>query len=419
MIAEITAGRVRGVARPDGVTAFLGVPYAGAERFTAPRPVQPWSGIRDAAAFGPAAPQQPSRLERVMGAFEIPQDEQCLSLNVWTPANGGGRARPVLVFLHGGGFTSGSGGLDWYGGAEFAARGDVVVVTVNYRLGVLGFLRLPGLSPGNLGLLDQLAALRWVRHHIAAFGGDPANVTVAGQSAGAQSILALLSRGRARGLFRRVILQSTPAGMLPASPDDAERTGLVLLDELGIEPGEAARLRDAPVGSLVSALGAVARRTAVPFNPTPPFQLVAEDDLVAPDPVAAVGALAADGVEVLMGTTRDEAAAFFPGDDRAAETVTGQMFLRPSLHLALLLTEQGNAPWFYRFDWHPRSGPFGACHCIELPFILGGADAWRDAPMLAGERPRSLVDETRRAWTGFVRDGDPGWTRGTTRLFTG
>ncbi|GAA1553394.1 carboxylesterase family protein [Actinomadura kijaniata] len=418
MIAEISTGRVRGVARPDGVTAFLGVPYADAERFAAPRPVRPWSGVRDAVAPGPAAPQRPSRLERVMGGFEVPQDERCLSLNVWTPA-GGGPARPVLVFLHGGGFTSGSGGLGWYDGAEFAARGDVVVVTVNYRLGVLGFLRLPAVSPGNLGLLDQLTALRWIRDHIAAFGGDPANVTVAGQSAGAQSILALLSRGRARGLFRRAILQSTPAGMLPDSPADAERTGHILLDELGIEPGEAARLRVAPADALVSALGAVARRTAVPLNPAPPFQLVADDDLVAPDPVAAVGAPTADGVDVLMGTTRDEAAAFFPGDDRAVETVTGQMFLRPSLRLARLLTGHGNAPWSYRFDWHPRNGPFGACHCIELPFILGSADAWRDAPMLADERPRTLVDETRRAWTGFVRDGDPGWARGTTRHFTG
>ncbi|MBE1532716.1 carboxylesterase/lipase family protein [Actinomadura algeriensis] len=448
MIAEIGAGRVRGVAAPGGGTAFLGIPYARAGRFAAPGPVRPWTGVRDAAAPGPAAPQTPSRLERVMGGFRVPQDEDCLSLNVWTPTTGGGPARPVLVFLHGGGFTSGSGGLGWYGGAEFAAAGDAVVVTVNYRLGVLGFLRLPGVSPGNLGLLDQLAALAWVRDEIAAFGGDPAAVTVAGQSAGAQSILVMLAGGRARGLFRRAILQSTPAGMLPAAPDDAERTARVLLDELGVDPGDAARLADVPVDALLAAQGAVARRAAVPLSPVPPFQLVADGDLVASDPVAAAGPC---GVDVLAGVTRDEAAAFFADDARvralgpddlagvaaawfgdpgraapggrtteriAVDMSTDHMFREPLARLARSLAGHGNPPWEYRFDWGPADGPFGACHCIELPFVLGTAAAWRDSPMLAGERPAALVERTRRAWAGFVRDGDPGWARGTARRFT-
>lgn len=415
MIAETGAGRVRGVAAPGGVTAFLGIPYAHAGRFAAPGRVRPWTGVREAAAPGPAAPQSPSRLERVMGGFRVPQDEDCLSVNVWTPEAGGGPPRPVLVFLHGGGFTSGSGGLGWYGGAEFAAAGDLVVVTVNYRLGALGFLRLPGVSPGNLGLLDQLAALAWVRDEIGAFGGDPDAVTVAGQSAGAQSILALLPRGRDRGLFRRAILQSAPAGMLPAGPDEAERAGRLLLDELGVGAREASRLADVPVGALLAAQGAVARRTAVPLSPVPPFQLVADGDLVAQDPVAVAGAR---GVDVLAGVTGDEAAAFFPGDERRVR-VADQMFRDPLARLARSLAGHGAPPWEYRFDWRPAGGPFGACHCIELPFVLGSAAAWRDAPMLAGERPAALVERTRRAWAGFVRDGDPGWTRGTTRHFSG
>ena len=448
MIVETAAGRVRGV-REGSLTAFRGIPYACADRFAAPGPVRPWPGVRDASTPGPAAPQPASRLERVMGRFEMPQsEEECLTLNVWAPP---GDARPVLVFLHGGGFTSGSGGLDWYSGTELAAQGDLVVVTLNYRLGVLGFLRLPGVSDGNLGLLDQLAALHWVRDNIAAFGGDPGNVTVAGQSAGAQSILALLSGGRARGLFRRAILQSTPGGMLPAPPADAERTGALLLDELGIDPASTDRLATVPVADLLVAQGAVARRTAVPLSAVPPFQLVADGDLVAADPVAEVGARAADGVALMMGTTRDEAAAFYALDDRVAalgpdelariaarwfgdpgraapqgrtaarvaiDLATDQLFREPMLRLARALTGNGAAPWLYRFDWHPPRGPFGACHCIELPFVLGTAESWRDAPMLDGDPPAGLVRKVRRSWGGFVHRGDPGWPADTTHHFS-
>ncbi|GGT60856.1 carboxylesterase/lipase family protein [Actinomadura citrea] len=448
MIVEMAAGRVRGVSEGP-LTAFRGIPYARADRFAAPGPVRPWPGVRNASAPGPAAPQPASRLERVMGGFQAAQsEEKCLTLNVWAPPGDG---HPVLVFLHGGGFTSGSGGLDWYGGGELAAQGDLVVVTLNYRLGVLGFLRLPGLSEGNLGLLDQLAALRWVRDNVAAFGGDPGKVTVAGQSAGAQSILALLSGGRAHGLFGRAILQSTPAGMLPDSPDEAERTGALLLDELGVEPGQAARLVDLPVSGLLAAHGAVARRTAAPLSAVPPFQLVADGDLVAADPVAEVGRRAAGGVQLMMGTTRDEAAAFYALDDQVAalgpdelariaahwfgdpgraapegrtaariaiDLATDQMFREPTLRLAESLTGNGAAPWLYRFDWHPPHSPYGACHCIDLPFVLGTPGAWRDAPMLDGAPPAGLVREVRRHWTGFVRQGDPGWAAGTTHHFT-
>ncbi|MFC6881693.1 carboxylesterase/lipase family protein [Actinomadura yumaensis] len=448
MIAETAAGRVRGAAAGP-VTAFRGIPYARADRFAEPRPVRPWPGVRDAAAPGPAAPQPASRLERVMGPFQMPQAEQCLSLNVWAPP---GQGRPVLVFLHGGGFTSGSGGADWYDGAELAAAGDLVVVTANYRLGVLGYLRLPPVSEGNLGLLDQLAALEWVRDNIAAFGGDPGNVTVAGQSAGAQSILALLSGRRAGGLFQRAILQSTPAGMLPDTPDAAERTGRLLLDELGLDPGQEAALTDVPVADLLTAQGAVAQRAAAPLSPVPPFQLIADGELVAGDPVEVTGARAADGVQILMGTTRHEAAAFFAdnprtralsqedlteiatrwfGDpERAApggrttteivvDMVTDQMFREPAHRLARLLTDGGAAPWLYRFDWHPPHSPYGACHCIELPFVLGTAAAWREAPMLDGDPPPELVRRVRRSWTGFAQRNDPGWTPGTTHNFTG
>ncbi|MFI6217451.1 carboxylesterase/lipase family protein [Nocardia brasiliensis] len=406
-IVETTSGPVRGIAE-GGVTAYRGVPYAEAKRFGTPERAA-WTGVLTADEFGPAAPQLASRLERVMGSFEVPQAEDCLSLNVWAPPGDG---HPVLVFLHGGGFSSGAGSLDWYGGAEFAARGEVVVVTVNYRLGVLGYLRLPGISDGNLGLLDQIAALTWVRENIAAFGGDPDRVTAAGQSAGAISLVALLSGEPGRGLFQQAILQSTPLGMVPATPEEAEQTGAKLLQELGIE---AAQLDAVPVADLLAAQFAVASRA--PSGILPPFQLTGDGTLVAADPVAAVGREV--DIPILLGTTRDEGAAFLPDDREAMAAATEHVFAGPARQLAATLDARGVAPWLFRFDWQPADSPFGACHCLELPFLLGDAAAWRAAPMLRGERPQQLVDEMRDRWLAFVTTGDPGWSRGDTRHFTG
>ncbi|MFI7004787.1 carboxylesterase/lipase family protein [Nocardia sp. NPDC050175] len=407
-IVETGVGKVRGVVE-GGVTAYRGIPYAQAARFGKPEPSAPWTGVREAAEFGPAAPQLASRLARVMGNFEIPQGEDCLSLNVWAPPGDG---HPVLVFLHGGGFSSGAGSLGWYDGAEFAALGDVVVVTVNYRIGVFGYLRLPGVSDGNLGLLDQIAALSWVRENIAAFGGDPDRVTAAGQSAGAISLVAMLSGEQGSGLFQQAVLQSTPLSMLPDTPDEAARTGGKLLQELGIE---AEQLGAVPVAELLAAQSAVASRA--PSGIIPPFQLTGDGTLVDVDPATAVGRHST--MPILLGTTRDEAAAFFSDDWDAMEQATEQGFGGPTRRLGVALSERGVAPWLYRFDWQPEGSPFGACHCLELPFLLGTAAAWQDAPMLQGERPQPLVDEMRRSWISFVRDGDPGWERGSTRHFTG
>lgn len=412
MIAETAGGKIRGIASGP-VTAFRGIPFARAARFAPPEPASPWPGVLVAERPGPAAPQSPSRLAAVLGSHESPQSEDCLTLNVWTPP---GRGHPVLVFLHGGGFTTGSGGLPWYDGAELAARGDIVVVTANYRLGALGFLRLPGVSPGNLGLLDQVAALEWVRDNIAGFGGDPGAVTVAGQSAGALSILALLAGGRGGELFHRAILQSTPAGMDPQTPAEAEHIGALLLRELSIDAGDAVRLAGIPVTELLAAQTAVVRRYTGPRTPVPPFRLVAAAEWGGPDPIAAVGT-SADSTALMIGTTRNEAAAFDPGDPGAARTVTERIFAAPMRRLALLCGGRGRMPWMYRFDWAPPGGPFGACHCIELPFLFGNSAAWRNAPMLAGRHPAGLTDRVGRAWSGFVRDGDPGWARGTTHLF--
>jgi para-nitrobenzyl esterase len=392
---RIDQGELRG-RRQAGVLAFLGVPYAappvGPARFRPPQPPQPWHGVRDATRVGPAAPQRRSRLAHVMGERVVEQSEDCLTLNVWTPEPGGSR-RPVLVFLHGGGFLTGSGGLDWYDGAELARRGGLVVVTVNYRLGALGFLYL---DEGNLGLRDQIQALRWVRENIAAFGGDPDAVTAAGQSGGAISILAMLSGSAARGLFHRAILQSTPAGMPPMTVEQAEARAAEFRSVLAGDP------RDRPVADLLDAQQEILRRHP---GPIPPYQLVADGVTVVDDLIAATGA--ADGVPILIGTTRDEAGSF-----HRDAAMTESMFRAPAIRLAEVLARHGNPAWMYRFDWSAPGSPFGACHCIELPFVLGNLPAWRDAPMLADAGPgtlAALVGAVQPSWIAFARDGYPGW----------
>ncbi|MEV0236073.1 carboxylesterase family protein [Nonomuraea sp. NPDC050786] len=397
-LVHAPAGLLRGASK-GAATAYLGIPYGSAERFAAPRPAERWTGVREATRPGPAAPQPASRLARVMGpGSDLRQGEDCLSVNVRTP---GGSGLPVLVWLHGGGFSSGSGAEAWYDGALLAERGRMVVVTLNYRLGALGYLYLsPQFGPADVGLLDQIAALQWVRKNIAAFGGDPDRVTLAGQSAGALSALALLHHPTGRGLFRQVILQSTPAGVRPYSTGEAAGVGEIFLDALGLRPDDAERLRTLPLSDLLAAQAETVRRTARPLTVTPPFQLVASGGVPA-DLTAGVP----KDVPMLIGTTRDEAWAFFPG---TPAELTERLFRDGSLHLA----EEVDHAHVYQFDWSPPGSPFGACHCIELPFVFGDLDAWRASPMLTGAEPahlERLVEQVQRTWTSFVHTGSPGW----------
>ena len=221
-LVETRRGAVRGVGK-DGLVLFRGLPYArppiGPLRFRPPEPPEAWSGIRDATRFGSSAPQNGALIGPLMSLGIGRTGEDCLHLNIWTPA-ADGRRRPVMVWIHGGAFILGSGSQMLYDGAALARRGDVVVVTINYRLGALGFLRLRDRfgsrlpASGNEGLLDQIAALQWVRDEISSFGGDPGNVTIFGESAGAMSCATLLATPRAGGLFHRAILQSGAANYL-------------------------------------------------------------------------------------------------------------------------------------------------------------------------------------------------------------
>ena len=452
---ETTAGVLRG-ARENGIAVFRCVPYAAAPvgdlRFSPPQPPPAWNGVRDATTDGPIAPQGRSRLAHIMGDFECPQSEDCLTLTIWTPAPDGAK-RPVLVWIHGGAFSSGAGSLPWYSGERFAANGGMVVVSINYRLGALGFLCLPGVSEGNLGLLDQLAALDYVRANIAAFGGDPENVTVAGQSAGAAAIVILMTMPRAGGLFRRAILQSTPFGRMGRTLDDAHRIGRRLLDVLGVEPAEASKLKSLPVTELVRAQGEVARLEKKFADTFAPFWPVI-DGSVYPGKVApALKAGAGAGIDTMIGTTREEMAAFYCIDEQVAragpgaveavfasmfksdwrlyydeisrrrasnsnaallgELMTDAGFRRGSLRMAQWRADQGHPVYLYQFDWQSPAG-FESCHCLEIPFVFNNLANWTDSPMLKGANPDesvALAAAMHGAWIAFARSGKPDHAR--------
>lgn len=413
--AVLPQGTVTGV-HEGAACRFSAIPYAqppvGELRFSPPVPAG-WRGRFDATRPGPVAPQLPSRLRGAMGDFDAPQSEDCLHLTVWTPA-ADARRRPVVVWLHGGAWQSGGGALDWYAGARLAARGDVVVVAPNYRLAALGWLAIPG-ETANVGLLDQELALAWVAEHIEAFGGDPDQVTVMGQSAGGMSIACMLMR---QPKFHRAILQSASLGRGFRSAAQAREIAGVFLRAAGAESLEDARRlpceallqaqQAAPVTEWLAAEGA--NRSL--FGP------VADGDVL---PLLADQALAAASgrVDAIVGYTRDEMAAFGGGAGAATAEWGDQVFGAPARQWAADARAAGRRAWAYRFDFAPTDN-LRACHCIELPFVFDSLDAFADAPMVRGVRrddARRLVDSMQQAWIAFIREGDPGWAAWPQQVF--
>jgi len=461
---ETTAGTIEGIDE-GGLRVFRGIPYArppvGELRLRAPQPAEPWAGVRAAQAYGLWAPQNPPA-STLSGDLPGEQGEDCLTLNVWTPGLDG--ARPVLVWIHGGGFVGGSGASALYNGDRLAARGDVVVVTINYRLGILGFLSHPGLADpdaggatGNWGLLDQVAALAWVRDNIAAFGGDPDRVTIFGESAGGMSVADLLAVPAARGLFRRAIVQSGPPNAVPAAR--AEETAAKLLAELGVA---VTRLRDLPVPALLQAQAAlIASRRGGPLPLTP----VVDGSVLPMHPQKAIAEGAAADVALLIGTNRDEFKMFIVADPkgrdpdeevlrRRIERSFGEGFppadeqLRPDEAIAryrAIRDQRGDATdprelwsaiesdrmfrigsiraaeahavhqpqtYSYLFRWESPAmhGALGACHALEIPFVFGtlsspGIDQFAGTGQAAEDLSELMMD----AWLAFARTGDPGW----------
>lgn len=456
-IVKTIRGEVRGSVA-DGVCAFKSVPYAappfGANRFRPPQPVEPWRGVRDALAYGPTPPQVsfPAPFDTLFPTIE---GEDCLNLNIWTRELGSAR-QPVMVWIPGGAFESSVGSA--YDGARFA-RDGVVCVTTNYRVGADGFLYL-GDGIANLGLLDQIAALQWVQENIGAFGGDPDNVTVFGESAGAMSIGMLLAAPRADGLFRRAILQSGAAHPV-MSAVTAGRVGQCLADKLGV-----AATRDAlaavPTDRLIAAQEELKADLAA--HPDPRhwgmevvisqmlWQAVIDGEVIPARPIDRISAGAGAQVDVLIGTTTDEWRLFVvvggmidqvtvetlaaviaayglpldaalatyraahpdagPGDLLAA--VQSDWYVRvPALRLADAYAKHRTATYMYEFAWRsPQfNGLLGACHGLEIPFVFDTLDDEATQLLTGPNPPQHLADTMHASWIAFATNGDPGWSR--------
>ena len=446
---ETTSGTLAGTDHA-GLLRFAGIPYAappvGARRFLPPAPPESWTGVRSAEHFGPVVPQLPSPLDAALGAEPPQQDEaDSLLLNVWTPGLEG--SRPVMVWIHGGAFLNGAGSFPLYDGAHLAATGDVVVVTINYRLGAFGFLHLEDIAgevasgSGLAGTLDQVAALEWVRDNIAAFGGDPANVTIFGESAGAMSVNTLLGLPAAQGLFHKAIAQSGGANFCREAVDAAviakdflAHAGVATLDELQALPTQA--ILDAQAAMLQSG------RLDMPFTP------VVDGTHLPQQPLEALRDGHGD-VPVLIGTTRDEFSLFLmldmnlfsvdaarvvaeargvfgedaealidtyernrpgaKGSDLLVAFMTDHIFRIPVIRVAETQAEQGRDAFMYWFTYESQVVDFlKACHALELPFVFGTLDA---GAMLtgSGDDRQPLSDAMVEAWVRFARTGDPGW----------
>ncbi|WP_344822687.1 carboxylesterase/lipase family protein [Actinocorallia longicatena] len=452
-IVSTAYGKVRGRIG-DGIARFLGIPFAaapfGENRFREPRPAEPWEGVRDALEFGPTVPKAPYRppLYDLLPEVTIP-GEDCLNLNVWAPE--GAEALPVMVWIHGGAFRNGSGSVPVYDGSAFA-RDGVVCVTINYRLGVEGFAELPG-APRNRGLLDQIAALEWVRDNIAAFGGDPARVTLFGESAGGMSVTTLLSLDL--GLFQRAIAQSG-AGHILQEPEDALKITEELARRLGVEPTAEAFAEFTPeriievqaeVQAEIAALPDPGRWGRSTVQGGMPFMPV-RGDLVQRRPIDAIRDGAGHDVPLLTGTTTDEFRLYLapgglttmlspelvtgllstmgiepsaaetyhsnrpgatPGDVMAA-VVTDWFFRIPAYRLA---EARPGGTWMYEFAWNSSNkdlpAPLKACHALELGFTFDALDRMAGAAMAGPGAPQPLADEMHAAWVAFATTGDPGW----------
>ena len=453
VVARTQQGEVEGREK-NGALLFAGIPYAappvGARRFLPPEPHERWAGVRSAQRFGPAAPQLPG--EGVLGLRDVRWDEDCLTLNVCTPAVDAGR-RPVVVWIHGGGFQTGQGAIPWYDGTSFARKGGVVTVTINYRLGALGFAHLAGIggagyeSSGLNGILDQIAALRWVRENIAAFGGDPEKVTIAGESAGGMSVGVLLGTPSARGLFRGAIAQSGAAQHVIPDAKAREVAGR-LADALRADGIEA--LRERSPAEILDAH----RRVAASYleesrgDPTGlggmPFRPVVDGHVLPVPPVESVQKGNAADVAILVGTYADETTIwtygefdeerarrvfgrYLPHADGAYDTYRGarpaaapaalitalttdSTFRIPAVRLAEAQHAAGGRVFKYLFTWRSRAlgGRLGATHALEIPFAFDTLTrAGVEAFLGQGPLPSDLAGRMHAAWTAFVATGDP------------
>jgi para-nitrobenzyl esterase len=461
--AATTFGRVRG-RDAAGIKTFKGIPYgastAGGNRFRPPADPAPWSGVHDALAYGASAPQREPGAARTASGREVaaaglpPEGEDCLVLNVWTPALRDGRPRPVMVWCHGGGFATGSGSSPVTDGANLARRGDVVVVSINHRLNVLGFTSLAELGgrefaqSGAAGMLDIVHALRWVRANIAEFGGDAANVTVFGQSGGGRKVATLLAMPSAKGLFHRAIIESG-ATLELVEPEQAARVARELLKQLDLDPGRWRELQTVPLATLMSAYFATARTMNVD-QMTMGFAPTVDGTAVAQHPFHPQAAAVSADVPLVIGSTRTELtssadeAAFTLDEtglrtrvdallgDSAARVLDVYRRANPGaspadLYFLIASDERYGAPvmkiaerraalrrgpvYLYYFRWETPldGGRYRAPHTVEIPFVFHNLDASPWTAGVPGITP--LADQVSDTWLAFARSGNPSTAR--------
>jgi para-nitrobenzyl esterase len=452
--ARTVYGAVAGKVRSPGVVTFLGVPFArapaGPLRFKPPRPPQPWTGVRDAFDFGPSCPQLEDPFEP---SSRRTKSEDCLHVNVWTPAADDAK-RPVMVWIHGGGFINGGTADPMYDGTTFVQNGNVVFVSFNYRVGVLGWLYLGHIDPnypdsGNAGLLDQVAGLRWVQDNIAHFGGDPGNVTIMGESAGAGSVTTLMATPAAKGLFHKVIAQSGSPSFCRDVPT-AIRYANKFLAIAGTN--QMSGLREMPIGKLLRCYTSF--ESAEGLNASRAMGPVVGDPVLPKHPCDAIAQGQAAGIRLLHGTNRDEVKYwimyFLPFNwwspervlERYAEALrllkdqatakqviayyrkkmkgsrdgdishamfTDVFFWIPAVQLAEAQAGHGET-WMYQFTWPSPVwfGMFGSHHALELPFVFNNFDPPGAKEMVGSHPPRQLAELMQNAWIAFARDGTPG-----------
>ncbi|ACL38414.1 Carboxylesterase type B [Pseudarthrobacter chlorophenolicus A6] len=469
-LASSNGGTFRGTTLAvDGtpVHRFLGIPYAqppsGDLRFHPPAALPGWTGEVDATGYGPAAPQNPDAADPGEAPLAWSEDG-CLNLNVWTPDTGG-PARPVMVWIHGGAYVTGANSDGMYDGARLAAATDTVVVAINYRLGALGFLHLAHLlgegfgDSSNLGLLDQLEALRWVRDNIAGFGGDPHNVTLFGESAGAAAIGTLLGMPASEGLFRRAIMQSGTAERF-RTPEVSARVTAEFLRLCGLDESTAGEMAALPAERLLAAQQRMQERIAAENYAVPlPFQPAVGTPSLPEPPLDAVRNGLNSGVDLLVGTNLNEgsfavemrpdlpddpgypdraaavlSAGGLPGDcaPEYAEALAGvlkreprgkelleaaiadSVYRQPSNNLLdARLRPAGSAghggTFAYLFTWPSPAmgGKLGSCHTLDIPFVFRHLDSPDAAYLTRGKAPQALSDAMSGAWAAFARNGTP------------
>jgi len=461
VVAETKFGKIRGV-DVLGIKVFKGVPYgastAGQNRFLPPTNPAPWSGVRDALEYGLSAPQRNPAAVRAAGGLTVSgeglaaETEDCLVLNVWTPALNDGRKRPVMFWCHGGGFVTGSGSAPGYDGTNLCRRGDVVVVTINHRLNVLGFTYLGDVGgadfaqSGDAGMLDIVHALSWVRDNIAQFGGDPNTVMVFGQSGGGRKVGTLLAMPSAKGLFHRAVIESGPTIQL-VERDQAARVAERLLAKLDVNKKQVRDLQKLPVERIMAAYFAVVKDMAGADQMTAGFSPTVDGAIVPQHPFHPAASAVSPDVPVLCGSTRTEmtlssdAAAFSLDEEgmrRRVRNLLGEhadhvmevyrranpgaaasdlYFLiasdyrygAPMMKIAERRAALGKAPvYLYYFRWETpvEGGRLKSPHTMEIPFAF---DNVQISARLTGGGPEAmaLADKVSDAWIAFARTGDP------------